>query len=449
VKYFSAVAVTILLLNAARADGPMVPARALFDYVQQPDDSYSWKQRREGEITGSKFVELTLTSQTWRETAWRHQLFIIHPSTLREPTENALLFITGGSWKDENAAPTSGNDMPREALVFAALAEQIQSPVAVLLQVPFQPLFDGKYEDEIIAYTFERFMRTGDDRWPLLLPMVKSAVRAMDATQQLAKDKWNIDLKYFTVTGASKRGWTTWLTGAIDPRVKGIAPMVIDMLNMDVQMRHQLETWGTYSQEIEDYTRLGLQDQMDSEPGKLLRAIVDPYSYRAQLLQPKLIILGTNDEYWTLDALNNYWNDLQGPKYVLYIPNNDHGLKDLGRITGSLTALQDHVAIGTPLPDLKWDFASRPGTKTMRLSIRSDQTPKTVQAWIAHSPTKDFRPAHWSSVTCDEADGAFHHDLEIPTEGYVAMFGEAIYNGRAAPFYLSTNVRILSAVDKP
>jgi len=214
-----------------------------------------------------------------------------------------------------------------------------------------------------------------------------------------------------------------------------------------VQMRHQLETYGTYSEEIEDYTRLGLQDQMDSDPGQRLRSIVDPFSYRERLILPKLIILGTNDAYWTLDALNNYWSDLQGSKYILYVPNNGHGLKDLARVTGSLIAFHDHVATGSPLPELKWDFAKQSGKQEMRITIHSDVQPKTVQAWIAHSATKDFRQAEWTSVACDESGGEFHHDLEIPAQGYAAMFGEAVYNGRAVPYYMSTNVRILSASD--
>ena len=35
-------------------------------------------------------------------------------------------------------------------------------PVAILLHVPQQPIFDGKREDEIIAYTFREFLKTGD-----------------------------------------------------------------------------------------------------------------------------------------------------------------------------------------------------------------------------------------------------------------------------------------------
>ena len=32
-------------------------------------------------------------------------------------------------------------------------------------------------------------------------------------------------------------------------------------------------------------------------------AMVDPYQYLADLTPPKLILLGTNDRYWPLDAL--------------------------------------------------------------------------------------------------------------------------------------------------
>ena len=62
-----------------------------------------------------------------------------------------------------------------------------RSVVAELRMVPNQPLVfanDGgreRSEDEIIAYTWDKFLRTGDERWPARLPMTKAVVRAMDA----------------------------------------------------------------------------------------------------------------------------------------------------------------------------------------------------------------------------------------------------------------------------
>ena len=186
------------------------PAGPLARYVAQPDASYAWQVRRRGQVSRSEYVELTLHSQTWRGIAWKHQLFVVKPSTMPANTSHAMLCIVGGSWKDEYAQPAAADErLPDDAALFANLAETLKTPVAVLLQVPHQPIFDGQFEDQAISYTFEQFLKTGDPLWPLLLPMVKSAVRGMDATEEFCGKEWSLSLKSFTVTGASKRGWTT------------------------------------------------------------------------------------------------------------------------------------------------------------------------------------------------------------------------------------------------
>jgi PhoPQ-activated pathogenicity-related protein len=298
-------------------------------------------------------------------------------------------------------------------------------------------------EDEIISMTFEQFMRTGDQEWPLLLPMVKSAIRGMDATQEFCAKEWQLDIERFTVTGASKRGWTTWLVGAVDPRATAIAPMVIDTLNMGPQMKHQLFSWGKFSEQIEDYTRRGLQGYIDTPVGAALRAIVDPYSYRERLIQPKLLIMGTNDRYWPLDALNLYWNDLAGQKYILYVPNNGHGINDYQRVIGSLTALHRHATGEQPLPKLEWAFDSTP--QSLHLTVDSDETPERVSIWLAKSDTRDFRESRWESTDAKKNGKGWEYSLDVPQDGYAAMFAEAVYGNGPSPLYLSTNVRIVHA----
>src|SRR5262245_29496188 len=158
--------------------------------------------------------------------------------------------------------------------------------------------------------------------------MVKGVVKTMDAVQAYAEQEWKKPVKSFVISGASKRGWTTWLTGAVDPRVKAIAPVVIDTLNMAVQMPHQLASFGQYSEMIKDYTLRGLVPMPDTPEARKLWTMVDPYLYRDRLTMPKLIVNGANDPYWTVDALNLYWDDLKGDKWVVYVPNAGHDLKE-------------------------------------------------------------------------------------------------------------------------
>ena len=129
------------------------------------------------------------------------------------------------------------------------------------------------------------------------------------------------------MTGGSKRGWTTWLTGAVDDRVIAIAPMVIVMLNLGPQGPNQLKVWGQYSEQIHDYVERGLMEKVATPTGTNLWKMVDPFTYRERLVKPKLLINGANDRYWTLDALDLYWNELQGPKYLIELPNAGHDLK--------------------------------------------------------------------------------------------------------------------------
>jgi len=146
----------------------------------------------------------------------------------------ALLFITG-SWRGTYS---------EEVEYVKEISERLGTISAVLFDVPNQPLFGGLSEDALIAYTFSEFVKTQDDELPLLLPMTKSAIKAMDTVQEFSKKELDINLDGFVITGASKRGWTTWLTGACDKRVKGIAPMVYDNLNISAQLKHQRELLG-------------------------------------------------------------------------------------------------------------------------------------------------------------------------------------------------------------
>lgn len=420
-------------IAAAAAAGPVTAGDELDAYVKNDDPGFAWAQEGVDELPGGKSYNIKLTSQVWQGITWEHRLRVIEPAEITYP-DAVLLFITGGS--------QGSRFRPEDAMLGLSLAKLAGARVAVLPQVPNQPLLGNRKEDDLITETFVRYLETEDASWPLLFPMAKSAVKAMDAVQQWAKKEGKHEAKRFVVTGASKRGWTTWMTAAtVDHRVVAIAPMVIDTLNMKVQMEHSKKVWGKFSEQIEDYTRRGLTGKFDDPVGKKLWVMVDPFSYRDRITVPKLIINGANDRYWVLDSLNNYWDDLKGPKAVVYLPNAGH---DLGvnreYALNGVAALLRHTISNRPMPDLTWEHEDGEASSLV-LRVNSNPEPKSAKLWVATSEDRDFRDSTWESTPMVVNGASVKGEAARPAKGFIAILGDLEYEIDGVPYHLSTQVR--------
>jgi PhoPQ-activated pathogenicity-related protein len=442
-SYFLAALVGLLsLVPGVRA--------GLEEYVNRPEPAFSWKLRDKKETEQGTIDDLHLVSQTWQNITWKHQLQVYRPKGV-EPNAKMMLWNTGGTANDRNIA--LGMELARKARV----------PCAFLYGVPNQPLLGDKKEDGLIALSFVLYLNTRDENWPLLFPMVKSVVKAMDALQAFSKQEWKRPVEKFIVAGGSKRGWTSWLTAAADDRVAAIAPCVIDTLNMPVQMPHQLKSFGKYSVMIQDYTNTGLVPMPTTPEAKRLWSMVDPYAYRDKLKMPKFIVNGNNDPYWATDALNLYWDDLKGDKWVLYVPNAGHnleqrlkgGAKDRSRAVNGIAAFARHQVTGKTMPHLEWRHTTD-GDK-LRLSVEPSVAPLAARLWVATSDNRDFRDARWQEkpaatekviATPANGDGAavakdrIIGEVAAPKEGCLAFFAELDYEIDGIRYQLSTQLRL-------
>ena len=407
-------------------------------YVRKPEAEFGWqlKEKIESQQSGDRIYDLHFVSQTWQENIWQHQLQVYQPRNVA-PNSTMFLWVTGGS--------------ARSAYVSLGLelARKINAPVAILYHIPNQPLLESKLsEDDLIAETFVRYLKTKDETWPLLLPMVKSVVKAMDVLQAFSKGEWGAPINSFIVSGASKRGWTTWLTAAIDQRVRAIAPVVIDTLNIRAQMPRQLKAFGAYSARLTPYTSRGLVPIPETPEGQRLLSMVDPWAYRERLAMPKLIVNGTNDFYWATDALNLYWNELSGNKWVVYVPNAGHDLKrqdkpesdQLTDLVNSLAAFSRHQITGRSMPNLTWKHETVNGR--LRLTIDATPVPTGARLWVAETRTQDFRTAKWREQAVTLSNGMVIGEVTPPEKGHLAFYGELDYEIDGLKYHLSTQVRV-------
>jgi PhoPQ-activated pathogenicity-related protein len=427
---------------------------ALDRYIAKPDSSYSWKLIETISGAGFHGYVLDLTSQTWRSAAevdrpvWKHWLTIVKPD--KTTSSKALLFIGGGSNRD--ASPRTISER------LASFAMESNTVIAELGMVPNQPLYfsdskdKGRSEDDLIAYSRVKQIETGDDAWLARLAMVKSGVRALDAIQEFlaseAGGKLRVD--QFVVSGGSKRGWTTWLVGAVDKRVIAIMPTVIDALNSEAITRHHFEAYGFFSPALQDYVNHKLfPDKIGTPEYQHILAIEDPYNYlkRDRLKIPKYMVNASGDQFFLPDNSQFYFGEIQGEKYLRYVPNAKHNLAG-SDARESLLAYYLAVLANKPRPQFLWKKE-----KDGSLIVTVKDKPREVNVWQATNPkARDFRVdtignAYTSSPLRETRPGVYEARVNKPATGFTAFFVELVYSsGGKYPFKFTTEVSVIPDV---
>lgn len=418
-------------------------------YVLAEDPSYAYEHVRTLEGEGWAAYVLKMTSQTWRSpdevdhTVWWHWLTIIVPDTVT--SEVGMLYLTGGRNTEE---PPEEPDSERLRYALAT-----RTVVADLRQVPNQPLTftdDGEplRESELIAYAWDKYLRSGDSTWLPRLPMTKSAVRAMDTVTSFCSspEGGELDVNRFVVAGRSKRGWTAWTTAAVDDRVVAIVPMIIDLLNMEESFTHHYDAYGSWSPVIDGYVNRGIPDWFGTEQFGSLARIVEPFNYRSRFTMPKLLINATGDLFFLPDSSRFYFDDLPQEKHLRYLPNSGHSI---GRTDALDTLLAFYWAIvnDAPRPVFSWTFEP---DGSIRVRNQGPIEPEQILLWQAsNAEARDFRidkigEAWTSSILVPGDDGSIVGKVDPPASGWTGFFVELTFPGGGPyPLKLTTEVRVL------
>jgi PhoPQ-activated pathogenicity-related protein len=421
---------------------------ALDRYIAAPDPNYRYELLSTIAGDGYTGYVLEMTSQQWRTAQevdrpiWKHWLTIVRPDHVA--TNTGLMIVSGGS--NESRPPQQINPL------FAQLAVTTHSVIAEVRMVPNQPLVflddgDKRKEDAITVYSWDKFLTTGDETWPLRLPMTKSVVRAMDTVTTFCASPagGGIAVDKFVVGGASKRGWATWTVAAVDNRVVGIIPIVIDLLNLKPSFEHHYRAYGFWAAAIADFERTGIMRRAGTPQFAALLRIEDPYSYRDRLTMPKFIVNSTGDQYFAPDSSQFYFDGLKGEKYLRYIPNTDHSLKGAYEdAAGSGFAFYQSILTGSARPRFDWSFENDGSIRVM-----TQTRPSAVTLWQAHNETaRDFRlqtigPAYTSARIEDQGNGLYSASVAEPQHGWTAYFVQMSFpSGGPFPYTFTTGIRV-------
>jgi len=457
-----------------------VKATPLDDYVNKPDSNYKWFDTNVSYTgPGYRVHILNMTSQQWLtdndvdRSIWWHYMAIVIPETMKYKDTNTM-YITGDYNTDSVPSPDS-----EDVLLCVSIALTSFAPCSVLFQIPNAPIYfkaeqppTRRVEDAIIAYTWNHFIENPNEpEWLLRLPMTKAAVRAMDTSEAYLKKNYNMDITGHIVAGASKRGWTTWTTAAVDKRVKAMVPIVMDLLQMIPNVHHMYRAYGGWTFAFKDYYSMNFTQNIDHPNMQLLADVVDPYVYRERYTMPKLVVDSTGDEFFQLDDNYFWWDNVTqyGESHLIFIKNAEHSLvTGLVEVVKTISSFVHDVIANETRPEMTWKFGRNADNTSAWINLTTSEKPKQVKirwADTLNHTRRDWRlvtgenpcptisveggcvqPVLWQGKDATQIDDThFSGEMAFPDAGFRAWFLEVEFDAPVGvfPYIFSTQVDIV------
>lgn len=441
-------------LSDQAADRPV-----LWHYYQHLQQQPLQYQVLETEQTSQgEQAHYTLISQQWsprglvKPARWEHQVTLYRPRGAVGKT--ALLVVNNGS--NTPKADAARSDYDNQQLI--ALAQKTATVVVSIDKVPNQPLTYNndnipRFEDSSVARSWRLFIdNPQQDAWlPLHLPMVGAVVKAMDLAQT-ELHALGVTIEGFIVTGASKRGWATWLTALVDQRIQAIVPFAIEVLDQAAVIEHTHHSLGGYFPIAwQDYAQEGIIRDRCSPAFNALMAIVDPLRYSqsplaARLAIPKYLVSASGDDFFMPDNLKFGLTKLPGATTLRVVPNSNHC--EIKRVTlQALTSFIQRQQAEHPLPTLS--LIKQGDEKNSQYRLQLSEAPTQLKLWRALNPQlRDFRKSSGITYQAEvlplpsQRGSSYVCDLQLPlpATGWSASFVEAEF---ADGFIVTTPVLLL------
>ncbi|MCX6924008.1 MAG: PhoPQ-activated protein PqaA family protein, partial [Verrucomicrobia bacterium] len=178
-----------------------------------------------------------------------------------------------------------------------------------------------------------------------------------------------------------------------------------------------------------------------------LMKIEEPYQYRQRLTMPKFIINASGDQFFLPDSAQFYFDDLPGVRYLRYVPNADHGLKDTDAYQTLITCFTA-IVHNSPLPQFSWTLE-----KDGSIRVTTEDKPAEVTLWQATNPNaRDFRletlgPKWENTMLAEQRGGVYIGKVLTPAKGWTAFFVELRFPAsESSSFKFTTQVRVVPDV---
>ncbi|KAK5584604.1 hypothetical protein RB653_006218 [Dictyostelium firmibasis] len=449
-KFLKVLLLILCITNFVKSE-----SKILKNYVEKKDPNYKWNLNATYDTNfNSKIYILELTSQQWmkdhsNDSIWKHWLTICVPNDYDSTLKIGHLHIIDGmnqNWTTPALQSLSPFSMD--------ICNQTSAITSTLYQVPNQFITfenDGipRQEDDIVAYTWRKYIDSKVSDWVSLLPQTKAGTAAMTAIQEFGKQKSFYNIEKFVVSGASKRGWTTYGLAMIgEKRLAAAVPMVIGVPNLVKDIKEQMISFGNWSWALNSYINQGIPSFFDTEYFKVVTDIVDPINYLDVMESiPKFIILTVHDEFFVPDSTKFYYNQIKGEKRLALFQTN-HGVSTFKGVSTEVSKYFKLISKNQQRPELTWNivYSSDNNSGTINMKVIKGGTPSKVVVYSVNTFSKtkrDFRMFTCFSDSCyQNFTGSWQtHSIDLTSNNSYSFTISKPINGGWTAFYFDVEFK--------
>lgn len=244
----------------------------------------------------------------------------------------------------------------------------------------------------------------------------------------------------------------TWLTAAVDARVVGAAPLVIDVLDMRPNFHNIYRTYGHWPVALKDYIEMNVTRCINCPAFQDLAAIEDPKVYLDRFVARKIPIMAANavaDEFFVPESWQWWYPEYEGEKHLMYIPNAEHSMAGhIEEISNTLSAFLHTLIHGQTRPQVSFELTDNGS----RVVIQTDRAPSAVKLWQAYNEKNRafilncYLQCWWRPTDLPSAgNNTYIATVDVPETGYLAWLVQLTFDipGSSSPFVTTTGVSIV------
>ncbi len=392
-----------------------------------------------------RIIGLSFTSQIWHGFTWKHQARIYLP--VNNPLRGCVgiigthrLFTQAGGRREF----IPGTGLRTEDEFAEGTALDLNIPI-MIFSTPDEGMEDMD-ESDLMGFGMQKMMETGDLTWSGYYAIAKSYLRAI-TLMQIHPD---IRAEKAVLLGCSKRGLAVSICAGADPgRVAGVMITCFPGGNLLGMAANKYRAFGPdISGPLKSKTGPGFQP-----PKVQLRALnnpigfgylmaFDPYLWRDQIQAAYLVAIGTNDEFYGLEAPNEMLEQFSGDKAFLAIDNLPHTWISRKHLAAWRMWLRYNFQ-GGKIPQVTTKLEKAAAAVNITADVIFDAAPLHVRLYFAYSPSHDWRFSRWHYKEMEFVSNQYQSHLEAAPDSHLALYAEVEFEAMGEPAYVSSLVAVL------